>query len=312
MMTDFFNGLVKVLSYVGPGYVFVLFSAAVAAAFLVSLRFSSRGLKRYADAMLSAADYLSDERTGSLGKNNAGYFFRKYACDFPVAMQNRVAAYLNSMEVKPSRFITEADCLKPVSFGAERKKFLTVYDMIARTAFAAASAFSLAYGGAEAFGAAAVLPMTAAVALRYVLKFKNDSLDSYLTDAFYTLIDAMDAAVVLKNDPEDKSQDGILKKAAALIKELVDEERDVQRYHYINETDGLCRELRGERLKEIADNVAVVCGEDTPLATLKQIFNMLSESKYFYATKEETELLNGCLVKLKNTIIRIEKDIINL
>jgi hypothetical protein len=311
-MTDFFKELSEFLSYVEPGYVFIVFLAVIAAAFLLSLHFSARGLRRYVKAMRKASDYLSDETNGILGKNNIGYFFKNYVSGFPVAMQNRTAAYFNSLEAKPSRFITEADCLKLASFEAKHKLFLIVYDMIVGISFLVAAALTLAYGGMETFGIAAVLPLAAALLLRYILKFKSVSLESDLSDEFYIFVYAMDAAVVLRDDPESKSTESILKKASALIRELVDEERDAQRYYFINAVDGLTRELRADRLREIADNVAIVCGEKTSLATLKQVFNMLSESREFYSAKEEIELLNSCLVKLKNAIILIEKDIIDL
>jgi hypothetical protein len=311
-MTDFFNKFSEFLSYAEPGYVFTAFLTVAVAAFLASLHFSARRLKGYIKALRKASDYLSDASAGTLGKNNVGYFFKHYASDFPVAMQNRVAAYFNSLETKPSRFITEADCLKLSSFEAKQKTFLTLYEAVVLVAFLVASALSLAYGGAETFGVTAVLPLSVAALLRYILKFRNDSLEADLSDEFYIFVYAMDAAVVLKNDPEINDKESVLKKAGELIKELVEEEKEAQRYHFINAVDGLSRELRGDRLKEIAENVSAVCREKTSLATLKQIFNMLSESKDFYNSKEETEIFNACLVKLKNAMSLIEKDIIDL
>ncbi|MDR2046551.1 MAG: hypothetical protein LBP79_01370 [Clostridiales bacterium] len=307
-MDKFFKALTDLFAYVNPGYVFVIFSALTAAGFAASLITAFLENGAYIKAFKRASEYLGREQAGSLCKNNAGYFFKNYASDFPVAMQNRIAAYFISLDGKPSGFITESDCLKCPTLGARKRLALTLFDLLLFAAFAVSAALSLAYGGAETFGIAALIPFSAGIALRYVLKLASDASDRRLSDEFYILIYALDTAVISRENRSADGKENVVKRASALIEKLVDEEIESRKYYFINKTDGLSRELRGGRLREVAANVAVLCGEKTSAAALKEVFETLVQARVFYGTREETDVLSRCLVKLKNAIIRAEKE----
>ncbi|MDR1906122.1 MAG: hypothetical protein LBQ27_04300 [Clostridiales bacterium] len=314
-MTDFFNksfdDILNGFANMNPGTVFYVFLAVVIAAFVFALIFSGKAVKGYISAFAKAVAYLNDKSTEKLGKNNLNYFFKNYAVGFPIAMQIQIKAYFESRAGKPSRFVTEAVCLKLESVNIRKRTGLAVFDLILAIGFLSAISIAAASGGTAVLGAA-FIPLAFGIAFRFALRQRNVSLSVRLKDGFYDFVDALDNAVIVFDDMESKSELSTLKRASALIRELIEEEKETQRYRFVNKADELNRELRFERLKEIADNVAIVCGENTSAATLKQIFGMIAGSKHFYGSVEESEIINGCLLKLKNAIVKAEREIIDI
>ncbi|MDR1939404.1 MAG: hypothetical protein LBQ40_01235 [Clostridiales bacterium] len=308
-MREFFNvfydSLKHFYSNVQPGLLYFLFLIIIAAMFVLALIFSGKEIESYRDAFQRAAAYLSDEKNGKIGKNNLNYFYKQYLPAMPLSVQKKVFAYFETGGGRPSLFITEADTLKSKYISVKKKTCFDLYDAVVFSAFLLVSAVSLS-NGAAAFGIAALLPLSIGVILRYVLRMRYLSLYAAAVDGFHSFVDALDLAA-RADVPTDAERNLALKKASALIEELLNEERDAQRYRFANETDGLQREIRRQRLKEIEENVGVVCGDGTSLATLRQIFAMLADAKPVYKQKEETDIINGCLLKLRNAITRIER-----
>ncbi|MDR3263003.1 MAG: hypothetical protein LBT30_01670 [Clostridiales bacterium] len=304
-MSEFYNVLKDGFAKVKPEYVFLIFLIIVVAAFAVTLLLSEKKQKGYISAFKKAVGYLSDPSIKIVG-NTFKFFDKNYVVYFPQAMQNRLSAYFETTEGRPSSFLTEAECIKLKADRARNKTFFAIYDLVIFAAFLLSAAVTFHDGAA--FGIAAILPLVLAVIFRYTLKLRAAALDTELSESFYELVYALDDSVGIKDNGRlIEPSSVILARASALIERIIKEETEAQRYYFINETDGLNKELKMERLYAIAENVALICGEETSAATLKKVFAMISDARSFYKSDEETEIVNECLVKLKNAAVRAER-----